>query len=186
MTASAAPKRRKFTSTKVPEKRKAVGRFIKKHILNDYSTIVDFAGDKKITETSKLDRIITGRKKIDPEFAPHLSRSLGGYDDFWITLEHKILAEPDICVPNGQPPEKLEGRGGRFMQGTRTEFNYYSKLTAEQIFELELTRNCIIIGEGAGRAIIPKDASPDTVKAVMEMRQLALPKVRTEPTNSNE
>ncbi len=183
-TASAAPKRRKATSTKVPESRKAVGRYIKKLILSDYSTIVEFAADNGITETSKLDRIITGRKKIDAEFAPNLSRSLRGNDDFWITLEHKILAEPDICVPNGSPPEKPNVRGEAFMAGTKNEFNSYSKLTAEQIFEIEISRNCIIVGEGANRAIIPKDASPDTVKAAMEMRQLAMLNSSAEAKNS--
>lgn len=159
---------KKTTSDDIPERRRAVGRYIKKLILENHLTIIQFADANKIVDRSKLNRIISGRKKIDPDFAPVLASTLGGDESFWISLEHKILARPEISVPNANPPKYNSEGGVVNMAGITTDFNYSSILTSEQIVEIEICRGCIVLGSGSNRLIIPPNTSPELAKATIQ------------------
>lgn len=149
----------KYTKDAIPKSRRAVGLFIKNQIQKGSElTITAFLHAKKRSEQRGLiNRLIQGRKIIREEEALLLVELFGGTIDFWITLEHKILANPNISVPSSFPPNEVSGSDRRFMSDTSSEFG------AASGSEEALSGKFLVLGEGKDRSLIPTHLPPEVI-----------------------
>lgn len=185
-TATKQSSAKQSSNGNVPPNRRAVGRFIKSRIHETNLTVVEFVHNNGIEDKGKLDRVISGRRKIDVEIANDLVRTLGGDKEFWLTLEHKILASPDTSVPFSNAPKTNNKSGDRNMAAARNSFGEASQnLSPAQIADIELRKVAYVFGEGKDMMTIPITADMETVKEIallwLQTNRENDPSVKDEP-----
>lgn len=155
---------KKYTNDDIPENRRAVGKFIKGLIAKNDLSIKKFLIDTQCTQhRGTLNRLIQGRKIVRVPEAELLVKLFGGSSDFWVTLEHKILENPDISVPLSVPPSDFSGADGRHMSNASNEFGSVASSDGA------MNGQFIVLGEGADRVLIPKDIPKEERESMMQM-----------------
>ncbi len=166
----------KHLDGQIPEGRRAVGRLIKSLALENDLTVTAFLHRKERSDDKgKFDKLIQGRKIIREPEAVFLVELFGGTIEFWMTLEHKILENPDISVPLSVALRQNSGSDRRFMSGTSNEFGFASGS------DPALNGHFIVLDDGRDRTLIPKDLPP---QLILELHHQWLAREKTDPNDT--